>query len=857
MSDTAACGCGNCASCASRGSSAAWPGRRGVVPSDRTHEALRTRLTQAIERVDELAPLSADAQADPTHALLDAWAASLHVLSFYVERTLGDCYIETADDPTAVDALARAVGYQPVPALSATTTLAFTVDEMQGAPPEVRIPRGAKVQSEPRPGETPVVFETAEALQARPAWNAVAAKRLADPVLILADRHLRIAEMQIAARPGDVLVALRTRAGGFDFAQARIDRVDPRPPPAEQHPHQLISFDGTWRGTMPPAGGAWPDDRRVVVLSRRAALFGYNAPTFRLLSEDVRRVVIKDYLTDTQTQAPTPQEISAALGTRREWPKLRPYVGDATPTNEIDLDAVYPEAFRGRHVLLTPGSGTAELYRITDVREVSRTEHGITSRVSRLTLDRNLSSGFGTDAAVRSTSVLIETEQVTPAKVSIADPAPSDQAPDRIALATACTLPAERVVIVRGRGRRAGTGDALAPLAEVARVARLEDAGQTLVLTGALANRYDPQTLEVLGNAVGASHGETRMLPAPGATTGEVQPEILGGGDARRPHPAYALRQPGLTHLPAPTATGYAPAIEVRVDGVERPRVDSLYGRDEDDRGYAVELGPDRPARVRFAARLRSGADNVTAVYRVGGGTAGVLDPDRLKLPLTIAAGLRGVTNPVAATGGKDAEGMESARVNAPVRIVTLDRIVSLGDYAAFARAYGGISQAEAALVWDGRRQVVVVTIAGPDGAAVPTGSDLYKGLAAAMKAASAPGRAFRLFDYVAMPFGATLALAVAPGHRREVVESAVRSALRAGFGAAARRFGEPVARSRLLACAQAVEGVRAARVDGLSDRTGATVAGEVLGADEATGQHGAGLLLLDPAALVLTEFVA
>ncbi len=505
-------------------------------------------------------------------------------------------------------------------------------------------------------------------------------------------------------------------------------------------------------------------------------------------------------------------------------------------------------------MLLTPGSGTAELYRIADVREVSRTEHGITSRVSRLTLDRNLSNAFGTDAAARSTSVLIETEQVTPARVPIADLAPSDLAPDRIALATACTLPAERVVVVRGRARRAGTADALAPLAETARVARLEDAGQTLVLTQALANRYDPQTLEVLGNAVGASHGETRMLPAPGAGTGEVQPEILGGGDARRPHPAYVLRQPGLTHLPAPTAAGYAPAIEVRVDGVERPRVDSLYGRDESDRGYAVERGPDRPARVRFAARLRTGADNVTAVYRVGGGAAGVLGPDRLKLPLTMPAGLRGVTNPVAATGGRDAEGMESARANAPVRIVTLDRIVSLADYAAFARAYAGISQAEAALVWDGRRQVVVVTIAGPDGASVPADSDLYEGLAAAMTAASAPGRPFRLFDYAAMPFGATVALAIAPGHRREVVESAVRAALGAGFGPAARRFGEPVARSRLLACAQAVAGVRAARVDGLTDGTGAAVAGEVLGAAEPSGQHGAGLLLLDPAALVLTE---
>ena len=53
------------------------------------------------------------------------------------------------------------VGYQPTPAISAGTVLAFFLDDAPGAPPSTVIPKGTKVQTVPRAGETAVVFETA------------------------------------------------------------------------------------------------------------------------------------------------------------------------------------------------------------------------------------------------------------------------------------------------------------------------------------------------------------------------------------------------------------------------------------------------------------------------------------------------------------------------------------------------------------------------------------------------------------------------------------------------------------------------------------------------------------------------
>lgn len=111
---------------------------------------------------------------DPTSflfALVSAWAAVGDNLTFYQERIANEGYWRTATEELSVRALLNSVGYHPAPAMSATTALAFTLIDAAGGPQRLLIPKGSAVQSVPRPGETPLVFETLEDLEAAPKWN--------------------------------------------------------------------------------------------------------------------------------------------------------------------------------------------------------------------------------------------------------------------------------------------------------------------------------------------------------------------------------------------------------------------------------------------------------------------------------------------------------------------------------------------------------------------------------------------------------------------------------------------------------------------------------------------------------------
>lgn len=135
-----------------------------------------------------LAGLRTRAPGDPAIALLDAWAVVADVLTFYNERIANEGYLRTAIERRSLVELARLVGYTPRPGVSATAYLAFTLDS---ASPPVSIPAETKVQSSPEQGqsgqnELPQIFETAEPVEARPAWNAIRL-RLSQPQYILRD----------------------------------------------------------------------------------------------------------------------------------------------------------------------------------------------------------------------------------------------------------------------------------------------------------------------------------------------------------------------------------------------------------------------------------------------------------------------------------------------------------------------------------------------------------------------------------------------------------------------------------------------------------------------------------------------
>lgn len=71
---------------------------------------------------------------DFTIALLDAFAVTADILTFYQERLANESYLRTAVQPRSVFELARLVGYQPSPGVSAGAPLAVTLNNAPGAP---------------------------------------------------------------------------------------------------------------------------------------------------------------------------------------------------------------------------------------------------------------------------------------------------------------------------------------------------------------------------------------------------------------------------------------------------------------------------------------------------------------------------------------------------------------------------------------------------------------------------------------------------------------------------------------------------------------------------------------------------
>jgi predicted phage baseplate assembly protein len=255
-----------------------------------------------------------------------------------------------------------------------------------------------------------------------------------------------------------------------------------------------------------------------------------------------------------------------------------------------------------------------------------------------------------------------------------------------------------------------------------------------------LHNLLDRPTVTIAGNVAAATHGET------------VE-EVAGSGDASRPFQAFALRQPPLTYVRAETPSGRASTLEVRVNDVLWHEVRSLYGTGPGDRVYVTRPADEGHTTVHFGdgwtgARLPTGQQNVRFKYRKGGGTDGAVRAGQLTTLLTRPLGVREVTNPLPAEGADAPEALADARRNAPLTVVTLDRVVSLRDYEDFSRAYPGIAKALATWTWDGHTRGVFLTLAGPDGVAVEPGGVVASALAGSVRAAGDPFVPLRVDTY-------------------------------------------------------------------------------------------------------------
>lgn len=186
---------------------------------------------------------------------------------------------------------------------------------------------------------------------------------------------------------------------------------------------------------------------------------------------------------------------------------------------------------------------------------------------------------------------------------------------------------------------------------------------------------------------------------------------------------------------------------------------------------------------------------------------------------LTRPPGLKSASNALAAEGADDPESFADAKQNAPLTVLTLDRVVSLTDYENFSRAYSGIAKALATWTWDGRTRGVFISVAGPLGAAVST--TLAQDLISAIRDAGDPFVPVRVVSYAAALFRVAAQIKIEPDYESDKVLAAACEALRNAFSFAARKFGQPVGLSEVMALLQAVAGVVAVNISALH-RSGA-----------------------------------
>lgn len=241
---------------------------------------------------------------------------------------------------------------------------------------------------------------------------------------------------------------------------------------------------------------------------------------------------------------------------------------------------------------------------------------------------------------------------------------------------------------------------------------------------------------------------------------------------------------------------------------------------------FVVEVDDDGQARLRFGDDLngkRPDPDTAfVASYRIGNGVEGNVGAEAIAHVVGTANGaFDAVRNPLAAAGGVDPEDIEAARRDAPQAFRTQERAVTAADYAAAAERRPDVQRAAATFRWTGSWYTVFVA------------ADRYGGSEVSPRFAAQLRRhleRFRMAGYdldVAsprfVPLDVMLHVCVKPDYFRSDVLRAVQLELSSQVLADGRlgvfhpdnfSFGEPVYLSRVIAAAQAVEGVDAVQAE-------------------------------------------
>lgn len=833
--------------------------------SSRDYPAL-ARLTTRLqpERADRLV-----VPEDWTLGLLDAFAVLADVITFYQERIANEAFLRTAVEASSVRELARLVGYELAPGVAASTSLAFTlaVPRVPGAPLPlpVTIPPGTRVQSVPGPDEAPQPFETVAEIVARAEWNELQPELFRREPVTIGQTSLWLAGVATQLQQGDTLLLVgaereATSSGdAWEVRQLEAVEVDPA-----RNVTRVRWSAGLSKFAASDAANA--QAVRCYALRQRAALFGHNAPDPTLITLPAEH---KGALV-TKTEGKALVWVGFEIGSvsavdldavypkvvRGSWVVFRT-VGSEVETVLSRADAVeqmsiaqfgiaakvtrlgVADAISGLDRRSSVVFVQSELLDLT-ARPLSFPVFGARFALSRP--DRWLRPGQSVAVSGKRARVVVTASTHA---VSFLDDL------DRRA------VPGETFIVLEPPRAASGTLEAITPedfdngsdlkadlqwklldrdgttiqveagpsalqfvpaqpedetVRELARIAEGPQAivhtpnVSTLTLTRALARCYDRSSVRVNANVAPATHGETVA-------------EVVGSGDAASANQRFSLRQAPLTYVAAAGTRGRKATLELRVNELRWQEVPTLFGCGPTDRVYALRQIAAGQTVVQFGngvegARLPTGSNNLRASYRRGIGTAGDVRAGTLTTLISRPLGVEAVVNPEAAGGAEDPESLRDARRNAPSRMLTLDRAVSVIDYADFARAFAGITKAVASWNDGARTRGIYVTVAAVGRTELSADTAPLTVLADALRRYGDRLLSVTVRSFKSAKFRLKAGIQVADGYEPTQVVADVTTAVRDAFGFASRDFGQAVTIDEVMSVVHRVEGVSGVDVD-------------------------------------------
>lgn len=828
-----------------------------------THGTFKESMLRGLSESEVLRLLTTRENDDHTIALIDAWATVLDVLTFYNERFINEGYLRTVVERLSLVELARHISYRPKPGVAASTWLAFSMDESPGAPIEAIAPIGMKVQSIPGQDEKPQIFETIEEIHAKTKWNAIKPKLSETQTLVKGSTQLYLQGTSTQLQIGDRLLIVgdeRIETKGserWDIRTIHSITTD------EKRNHTLV----TWReglGHELPYVNPAENNVKVFVFRQRAALFGYNAPDVRIMSNDIK----------------------SAFATGANPIQWKDFIVANPSDKVIFLDAVYPKILTDSWLALVKPDYD-EIYRVKEVTASAQTNFGLSSKSSRILLDTDENLSL---FPLRETIVLAQSELLELAKAPVLSPVfgntiELDTAQPELRKGQFVMLKGQllKQVQVTPRERFVKTGNTInveidsltffpggitlqtgeildilkAPInlstgkikwfvrygnkegfleaspkdlipyeppkttnapepptslnkpEIISELCVIEEMASPdkIVLTTALKNVYLRHTVEINANVALATHGETKS-------------EILGSGNGALGFQKFKLKQKPLTHIPSPTtASGYETTLEIRVNDIKWKESPTLFGKSPNDRTFVSRGEDDGTINVQFGdgtagKRLPSGAENIRARYRVGIGLEGEVKAGQLSLLMTPQLGIKSVVNPLPATGADEPEAIENIRNNAPLTVLTLDRIVSVLDYENFANAYAGIGKARADLMWKGEDRIVHLTAASASEGAIE--DSLKARLSNAIDNARHENFRVVINSFEKLLFNVIAKVKIHQDYLEDKVKTSVKEKLLASFDFNSRSFGQSVTPSEVIAVIQSVTGVVAVDLENI-----------------------------------------